>query len=109
MDPDTDLRQDLDDALQDVRARRRERESSPGYRRRLRERDELYVRGALRRRDQVRRLRLADGLPAELGGGRPPHPDATREACRATHAHLVALGLWSEASATALRPLWSAS
>lgn len=108
MQPDTTVRQEYRDALQQARQRRLTRESSSAYQQRLAQREELYVRGALRRREQVRRLRLTDGLPTELGGGRPVHPSACAAAVMAARAHLLELGLLGEEAEAELRRLWTA-
>lgn len=110
MNDTTDRRKDLRDALQQARARRLARDTDPDWVAAVRERDDAFVRGALARRDQVRRLRLADDLPPELGGRRMADPaaavDARRQGVSAACAHLRELGLWGEASAAELRRLW---
>jgi hypothetical protein len=67
--------------------------------------DEQYVRRGLQRRDQTRRLRLADDLPHELGGRRPArhNPDGHRQAALAARAHLREAGLYGPASDRVLR------
>lgn len=66
--------------------------------------DREYEHRGLQRRVAVRRLRLRDGLPRDLGGY-PHNPYAAdrQERARAAWTHLHALGLMSELSDRILR------
>lgn len=72
---------------------------------RARRDDDQYVRRGLARRDNVRRLRLADRLPTDLGGRRQPTDTNRRAGIDATRSHLKAAGLWGPASERILAEL----
>lgn len=93
-------------AINAARVARLAREGSAEHQRRLRERDDAYERRAPARRAEARRLRLADGLPPEMGGRRPAALNAQRAAACAAADHLREAGLFGQASARVLRHSW---
>lgn len=97
------------ETLRTARERVRAQEADPARRQRMRRADDDYVHRALSRRAVVRRLRLADGLPHELGGQAQPktYLPAVAESLRATR---DALGdLYGPGSQIIIDQLWAAT